>query len=282
MERVLTVSVFLAFCTATLLLSHCQVGGILFLVGINVLVAAGLWEFYLLARKKGRVSLPYGIFCGAVYTTAVFFTCPNPVYCFPECFSPVVIPIACFAMIFLFFGWRAVRGDYGSILFDFGALAGGLVFVGWLSSFFIRMNYFPAAGRNGTWWLLTLIVIAGGADTFAMYSGKAFGKRKFSPRISPNKTVEGFVGGTVAAVLLGLLCKFLFPLKINVAQALITATTISLISHLGDLAESALKRDAGVKDSGRLPGVGGVLDLMDSALFTAPLAYFFMRLWLHT
>ena len=282
MERALTVSAFLAICTTALLLSHCQVGAILFLVGINLVVAAGLWEFFLLCKKKGRVSLPYGIFCGAVYTTAVFFSCPNPLYSLPERLSSLVIPIGCFALMFFFFGWRAVRGDYDSVLFELAALTGGLVFVAWLSSFFIRINYFAAAGRNGPWWLLTLIVIAGGADTFAMYSGKAFGKRKLSPRISPNKTVEGFVGGTVSGIALGVLCKFIFPLKINVVEALITATTISLVSHLGDLAESALKRDAGVKDSGRLPGVGGVLDLMDSALFTAPLAYFFMNLWLKT
>jgi phosphatidate cytidylyltransferase len=126
---------------------------------------------------------------------------------------------------------------------------------------------------------MSLILIAGGADTFAMFIGKAFGRRKFFSRISPNKTVEGFLGGTISGIGVGILCWSLFPLKVCFLRGLILACALSLISHLGDLAESILKRDAGVKDSGRLPGVGGVLDLMDSGLFAAPVTYFLMKLW---
>ncbi len=280
LKRTLTVFIFLAICTAVLCLSHYQVGALLFLAATNLLVIMGLREFYGLARTKGRVSLSYGVFCGAAYCTLVFFTSANPLYSLPASLSFLALPMACFILLFLYFAWRAFKGDYDSALFDFASLTAGLLFVAWLFSFVIRINYFSAAGRRGPWWVLSLIVIVGGADTFAYLFGKAFGRRKFSPRLSPNKTVEGFIGGTVCGVALGVMCKFLFDLGINLGQALLLATALSLISHIGDLAESALKRDADIKDSGGLPGVGGLLDMMDGVLFAAPLTYFFMKLWL--
>ena len=183
-------------------------------------------------------------------------------------------------LLLLFFAWRILKGDYESALFDFATLAAGFFFVAWLFSFVIRINYFPPAGRQGPWWVLSLLVIVGGADSFAYFFGKALGKTKFSPRISPNKTVEGLVGGTICGIALGVLCKYLFDLTITLGQMLILAAALSMIDHIGDLAESLLKRDAGIKDSGRLPGVGGVLDMLDGVFFAAPVTYFFMRLWL--
>lgn len=279
LKRTLTVFIFLAVCTAVLWLSDCQLGALLFLAAANLLVIMGLREFYLLCRAKGRVSLSYGVFCGAAYCTLVFFSSPNPLAAHP--LSPIAIPVSCVVLLFLFFGWRIVTGDYGSALFDFASLTAGLVFVAWLFSFIIRINYFDfPADSQGPWWVLSLILIGGGADTFAFLLGKAFGKRKFSPRVSSNKTLEGFIGGTLCGIALGVMCKFLFGLKINLGQALLLATVLSLTTHCGDLAESLLKRDAGIKDSGRLPGVGGLLDMMDGILFAAPLTYFFMKLWL--
>lgn len=278
LKRALTVFLFLAVCTAVLSLSHRWLGALLFLAVTNLFIAAGLREFYLLSRKRGRVSLSFGIFSGTVFCTLVFFTSSNPLT--PNPVPSIAIPVGCVTLLFLFFTWRVLRGDYDSVVFDFGALTAGLVFVAWLFSFVVKINYFHPAGRHGPWWVLSLIIIVGGADTFALLFGKAFGKRRFSPRISPNKTVEGFLGGTFGGIALGPICKFLFSLKISLGQAFILAAALSLISHIGDLAESALKRDAGIKDSGWLPGVGGLLDMMDGILFAAPLTYFFMRLWL--
>jgi len=282
LKRALTVFLFLAICTVVLLLSHYRVGAVLFLLAVNLFVVMGLIEFYRLSGKKHRVSLFYGVFCGVAYCTLVFFTSANPLLKPP--LAPVSLPVAGVILLFSFFTWRACKGDYRSAMVDFGAIVSGLVFVAWLFSFIIRINYFPPAAPHGSWWVLSLIIIAGGADSFALLFGKAFGKRKFFHRISPSKTVEGFLGGTFSGVALGVVCWLAFPLKINwvkisLPQALVLALALSLISHLGDLAESILKRDAGVKDSGRLPGVGGVLDLMDSGLFAAPVTYFLMKLW---
>lgn len=280
LKRTLTVFVFLAIGTAVVSLSHYQLGSLLFLVVANLLVALTLHEFYVLSGKKGRVSLFYGIFCGVIYSSVVFFTSSNPLYRLPEGVSRIALAMACFLLLFLFFTWRVFKGDYDSAIFDFAVLSAGLVFVAWLLSFIIKMNYFPPAGRAGRWWVLSLIVIVGGADSFAYFFGKNFGRTKFSRRISPNKSVEGLIGGTVCGIGLGVMCKFMFDLRINVGQALLMAAVLSVVGHVGDLAESVLKRDADIKDSGRLPGVGGVLDMMDGILFGAPLTYFFMKLWL--
>lgn len=277
LKRTITVFVFLSFCTVVLWLSHYRMGSLLFLGGANLFVVTGIVEYHHLCGTKGRVSLAYGVFGGIVFCTLVFFTSANPLVTRP--LPPTVLPLACVVLVFAFFAWRACKGDVASALFDFGCLVGGVVFVAGLFSFTVRINYFFPESRAGSWWVMNLILIAGGTDTFAMFIGKAFGKRKFFSRISPNKTVEGFLGGTVSGIGVGILCWFLFPLKVPFLQGLVLACALSLISHLGDLAESILKRDAGVKDSGRLPGVGGVLDLMDSGLFAAPVTYFLMKLW---
>ncbi len=278
LKRTLTVFVFLAITWAVLSVSHCPIGSLLFLLIANVIAAMALREFYLLARVKGAVSLHFGILCGLVYFTLVFLSSHTPLMSRP--FPADTLPAGTFVLLFLFFGWRIITGRFEDGLFDFAVITAGLVFVTWLFSFLIRINYFPPAGREGPWWVLSLILIVGGADTFAYFFGKAFGRTRFAPRISPNKTVEGLVVGTLCGIGLAVACKFLFDLKINLGQTLLMGTTLSLIDHVGDLAESLLKRDAGVKDSGVLPGVGGVLDMMDGILFAAPVMYFLMNLWL--
>lgn len=116
-------------------------------------------------------------------------------------------------------------------------------------------------------------------DTGAFYVGRSLGRHKLAPRISPGKTVEGAIGGLAAALITGFLCRVLFFPEIPLAQALALGAAIGMVGQLGDLAESMLKRGAGVKDSGNLlPGHGGMLDRIDSILFCAPLLYYYARL----
>jgi phosphatidate cytidylyltransferase len=117
-------------------------------------------------------------------------------------------------------------------------------------------------------------------DTGAYYTGRSLGRHKLAPRISPGKTVEGFIGGLSAAVLAGYLSRLLFFPEIPLLQALILGALIGLLGPVGDLAESMLKRGSGVKDSGTLlPGHGGMLDRVDAILFCAPLLYAYTRLF---
>ncbi len=117
-------------------------------------------------------------------------------------------------------------------------------------------------------------------DTGAYYTGRSIGRRKLAPRVSPGKTIEGSIGGFVAAALTGPLCKLTFFPEIPMLDAILLGATLGVVGQIGDLAESLLKRGAGVKDSGAiLPGHGGMLDRLDSLLFCAPVLYYYARLF---
>jgi phosphatidate cytidylyltransferase len=124
----------------------------------------------------------------------------------------------------------------------------------------------------GQYWLLLALAIVWAADSGAYFAGRKFGKHKLSPRISPNKTIEGLIGGIVAGMLVAVIAAPFIGTKTSAlpAVALVAAWTI-LFSVVGDLFESLLKRHVGVKDSGHLiPGHGGVLDRIDSVLAALP------------
>jgi len=130
-------------------------------------------------------------------------------------------------------------------------------------------------GAAATTWLLVMIAVS---DSAQYYCGRAFGRRKLAPAVSPAKTVEGAVGGIVVATAVGALSlSWALPGVASVSAALLTLVMV-LAGIVGDLFESLLKRSAGVKDSSHLiPGHGGVLDRIDSHLFAAPVFYFFLR-----
>ncbi|MDH4321862.1 MAG: phosphatidate cytidylyltransferase, partial [Desulfobulbaceae bacterium] len=150
----------------------------------------------------------------------------------------------------------------------------GILYVGFCGAHLILLRHQPA----GVAWLLWLTGITVGSDSLAYYAGRLFGKRKLCPAVSPGKTVVGFVGGLVGSVAVSvLLARFLFidhdPLVMGLAAAL-----LSCVGVLGDLCESVIKRAMAVKDSGSiLPGHGGILDRIDSLLFTAPVLYTLVR-----
>jgi len=128
--------------------------------------------------------------------------------------------------------------------------------------------------ENGSCWLLVLTAITAGSDTGAYYTGRAFGKKKLCPSISPGKTVNGAIGGILTGVLVAtLLGTFLLP-EVSCLGLALVAALLALVGIAGDLAESIIKRGTGIKDSGTLlGGHGGLLDRIDSLLLTAPLLY---------
>lgn len=124
--------------------------------------------------------------------------------------------------------------------------------------------------------LLFLFAILWIGDTAAMYVGKTFGKHKLAPSVSPNKTVEGFIGGLVAALIVGIVMSYWKFTEFPMYQILIVAVLCSLFGQLGDLVESMWKRSLDLKDSSAIiPGHGGFLDRFDSLLFAAPVMYYF-------
>jgi phosphatidate cytidylyltransferase len=115
-------------------------------------------------------------------------------------------------------------------------------------------------------------------DTGAYYTGRAIGRHKLAPRVSPGKSIEGAVGGFVAALAAGPLCRWIFFPELPLGASMLLGGAVSALGQAGDLAESMLKRGSGVKDSSNLlPGHGGMLDRLDSILVAAPAIYYYSR-----
>ncbi|MEA2491615.1 MAG: phosphatidate cytidylyltransferase, partial [Acidobacteriota bacterium] len=127
-----------------------------------------------------------------------------------------------------------------------------------------------------------LLIVVWIGDAGAYYFGRAFGKHKLSPRISPKKTIEGLAGGIATSIIAALVIHFTFFPKFPLLHAVIAGVILSFAGVVGDLAESMWKRSADVKDSGSLiPGHGGFLDRFDSIFFTAPILYCYWTLIVH-
>jgi phosphatidate cytidylyltransferase len=149
----------------------------------------------------------------------------------------------------------------------------GTVYIGLGFSFMIKWVWQP----NGFLMSLFVLLVIWGNDTGAYFVGKKFGKRKFFPAISPNKTIAGSVGGILFGLVISLFFAFVYPQLWTVAIALLFGLLISVLGQLGDLVESAIKRSTGTKDSGKIiPGHGGVLDRFDSLIFTFLVLQLFM------
>ncbi len=128
---------------------------------------------------------------------------------------------------------------------------------------------------NGSYWTLLALVVIWSNDTFAYYGGRKFGKNKLAPNISPGKTIEGAVSGLIGGVVAALIFDLIYDFGVGFIAIVLTALALGVAGMLGDLAESIMKRGAGVKDSGSLiPGHGGLLDRIDSMLFALPVLYY--------
>lgn len=155
-------------------------------------------------------------------------------------------------------------------LTDWALLLAGVLYLGWLSSQFVRLRMEP----QGLAWLALAVLMVWAADVFAYFGGRAFGRHPWWPRHSPKKSWEGYlIGASAATVVGGVLIQPLVDLPW--LEGLALGLLIGLVAPLGDLAESMLKRQVGAKDSSNLiPGHGGVLDRIDSLLIAIPIVYF--------
>ena len=127
---------------------------------------------------------------------------------------------------------------------------------------------------QGEWLIFFLLMVTWASDTGAYYIGTMYGRHRLAPTISPKKTVEGLVGGLISAILVAYAARWWFFPDFSGLDCVVLATLLTLAGLWGDLTESAMKRSVGMKDSGGiLPGHGGMLDRLDSLLFTAPIFY---------
>ncbi len=178
-------------------------------------------------------------------------------------------------LLLSFWTLATYREGFDSYAF-FGRCSLGLLWVGFLGAHLMLLRELP----QGNAWLLILTGITAGSDSGAYYSGKAFGRHKLSPLISPNKTIEGAVGGIVAGILTASLLALLLLPAVPWSFLTIAALFLAVAGICGDLVESVVKRATGTKDSGTiLGGHGGILDRADSILFAGPLLYYSLLLF---
>jgi phosphatidate cytidylyltransferase len=151
----------------------------------------------------------------------------------------------------------------------------GVLYFGFLTPHIVLLR----AGDEGWRWVLFTVFTAMGSDSGGYFAGRAFGRHRLAPAVSPSKTVEGGIGAIAGAVLIAVLAKYFIIPQLGLREAMVLGAIVSVLAQLGDLCESALKRAFGAKDSGWIiPGHGGILDRLDSLLFPIVFVYYYAAL----
>lgn len=234
-----------------------------------VVFLVGLWEWFELAGIEDTLARTVLLVANLALMVAIVWASRSANgYSYALFQLASVIGVAWWLLALLWLRHYSFASDHATWARTFKLAAGALAVIpAWCALGWIR-----ASQPGGHLWLFTALAIVWAADSGAYFAGRKFGKRKLAPTVSPNKTVEGLIGGVVAGVSIGIGCALLagaggsqLPL---VAVAALAATLASVV---GDLFESLLKRHAGVKDSGSLiPGHGGILDRIDGVLAALP------------
>lgn len=234
-----------------------------FLILISAIALVGLFEFYQLVKNKIRPLFHLGMVAGGVLLLSTFYDRGT--------FWPFLVITAAILVSFL---WQMGRKELGSAITDCGVTILGLLYVVGLLSYLIILRKL----ENGESLVLTVWFITWIGDSGAFAIGKPLGRHRLLPRISPNKTIEGAVGGLVCSMIASLLTIKLFHSSFHLGEAILVGFILGLFGIMGDLSESLLKRSVELKDSGgKVPGHGGILDIFDSLLFTAPLMYYYAK-----
>jgi len=253
-----------------------------FVLLIAFLALAGLVEFYGLAQKRGLACFKIsGVIGGVLLMVGTFLNVtghlgtangsPARVNDFETGFLILFVLGLCLRQLF------AKENSTG--LTAIAVTLFGLMYVPWLLNFIQKIFFFP--GVEGKFFLLYFIMLTKFSDMGAYVVGSLIGRHKMIPRISPGKTWEGFVGAIVVSTGASVVFVHYFGSHMagmNVHHAIVLGIILSSTAVVGDLIESLFKRECGAKDSGNvLPGIGGVLDLLDSILFNAPIMYLYLR-----
>jgi len=244
---------------------------------MNVVIARAVWEFYVICEAKGlRAYKVWGVIGSVALISGSWFVFGQRNFVqLSYDFDIFILLIFALGVFIRQFPQKLNPNGIESM----AVTLFGLIYVAWLCNFITRINF---ANPNGRFFVMLLVVVTKFTDMGAYLVGSSIGRHKMIPRISPKKTWEGTAGGIAFAVGGAFLCRRLMPGEMTVLSnqhAIVIGVLLGAAAVLGDLAESLIKREAGVKDSSTvLPGHGGALDLIDSFLFTAPLLYVYMRL----
>lgn len=252
-------------------------------------------EFIEMTRAKGMKPSPRIIrfMIASFFALAAFPSMPGVHV--PSTFAIEHFPILLTVGVCASFFRLLLRGESPpATIADIATTILGFIYVGWLPSHLILLRNLAPPGclipenplqQPGLAYVWASLFIIWSTDVFAYYAGKTFGKTLLYPQISPKKTIEGAIGGFIASILMAVVVVYSadhwvfpdHPFRNNLWQAPLMGAFISIGAQLGDLCESLLKRDAGIKDSGNLiPGHGGMLDRGDGLIFGGAISYYWV------
>jgi phosphatidate cytidylyltransferase len=232
---------------------------------ITGFIVLGLYEFFTMLENKGINSYKYfGIGLGTLIPLSIVFR-------FELTRKWELLFIVLMLLFLILMQFR--RRNNSGVTVDISTTLFGLLYVAWFFSFLIKIIYLP----SGLGFLIAVLLMTKLGDVGAYLVGTKIGKTPLMPHISPKKTVEGSIGGMIFSTLGALMSKPF--INFSYVQLVLIGIALNIIGQLGDLSESLIKRDCGMKDSGKiLPGMGGILDEIDSLLFTAPVFYFYISI----
>lgn len=245
-------------------------GGIFFFVVFGTMTAIAAWEF-------GRLFIPLDVKPYSVLTvggTAMVLI--SRAY-FPDAVVPFLTLIILASMTVYLVAYEQGRDRAAT---DFAVTVAAVLYLGWIGSYFFALRSLP----QGLGWFILVMVPLWASDSAAYYIGSRYGKHKMTPRLSPKKSWEGYIasiiGGGLAGILGGWILNYVGWLDVTLLNALIIGLLMGAVPTLGDLGESMIKRQAGIKDSGGLiPGHGGAFDRIDSWLWAATIGYFYISMF---
>ncbi len=237
-------------------------GGPLFLVAIGAVLSLGTWEFSTLMAKGGHTSwLPAAV--ALVWILLLDIQFPSQ-----QATTPGLVVVL---LVSLLWAMRRFGQNDPEPVSSWALTVLGGLYVGWMGSHFLRLRELD----NGLQWSLTTYGSTWLADSGAYFVGRAWGRHKLAPRLSPGKTWEGSLGGLVIGTAATALLAWLF--EVGVWHGVVLGLLIAVISPVGDLGISMVKRQVGAKDSsGLIPGHGGVLDKIDTLLVSVAIATYYV------
>jgi len=242
---------------------------------------AGQWEFYRAQEEKGhKVFKQSGLFCGAlIFANSWYFLIHHPGHARFVHFGEELVLV--FSLLGALIRLVVVPETHKAPIITAALTLLGLLYVPFLFNFVALLAFLPGDMEQNRFLLIYLLAVTKFSDVGAYVIGSLIGRHKMIPRISPGKTWEGFAGAILTSLLISVVLIQVMGKRvqaISFADSIILGLLLPLVSVVGDLAESVVKRDASIKDSGRsIPGIGGALDLIDSILFTAPVLYFYLQ-----
>ena len=258
-------------------LSYHQYARYVVALSIGALGSIAVWEYNQFAKAKGgKIILPAVMALSFVVIISFFAAAQL------QGFSS--LPPICFFIGLLCLFAMHFRQNDGAII-DLSASSFALLYIAVPLGMVLSILYLSplVIQEDGRWWTAYLLVVTKITDVGAYFAGSLWGKRKLAPQISPGKTIEGALFGLLCAVGASFLFHWIneysgaHHFQLGTLEWLLLGLILGVTGQFGDLAESLLKRDAKKKDSNALPGLGGILDSLDSLLFNAPIIYFYLQ-----